>query len=511
MSVDRLQVFCAAMRHFARVSCIVAIAVLAATSASGAEKASTVKLANGPFQTGIWFHDLGSTEANQTEAERMRAAGSKISRVYLYWSRVAPLGSAPPAGFQPRDPADPNYRWQVIDEQIKTLAAAGLQPMVQLLGAPEWASGSSSAYEAGTYKPSPTAFASFLGAAAERYSGNFQDLPRVRYWEVWNEPNLDSYLSPQMEKGKAFAVNWYRSMLNKAADSIHAVHADNVVVAGDTSPFGRADAKKGAMSPLFFMEKVLCVKEKKRGSAYTYKPSCKTKTKFDVWAVHPYSQGGPTYRSGNRGNISLGNVDDVRLVLNTALKANHVVSKTKVRLWATEFSWDSRPPDSKGVPAALEARWVSEVPYRLWANGVSMLVWLELRDLPMASSYYQSGLYYADANGIAGDRAKPALRSFRFPFVALPQTVKGKSTVFVWGRTPTSKAASVYIERSAGKKWKRVKTVKANGSGIFKLLLPAQPIKASMRARLADGSDVSTAFALKEPKKGWKGCAFGTC
>jgi hypothetical protein len=213
-----------------------------------------------------------------------------------------------------------------------------------------------------------------------------------------------------------------------------------------------------------------------------------------------------------RGNVSLGDMGDVRTVLNTAIKAKRVVSKQKVRLWATEFSWDTKPPDPKGVPAALEARWVSEALYRVWANGVSLLVWLELRDQPFPESFYQSGLYYASPDGIASDRAKPALRSFSFPFVALPQKVKGKNTVFVWGRTPTSKAATVYIERKTAGKWKRAKKIKANRYGIFKLRIKTMPKKTTqMRAHLAGGSTLSNSFALKAPKKGWKNCVFGTC
>jgi len=510
------------MRQVVRVSCILAIAFAATAGASGAQKAAVVKTATGPLQTGTYYYSLGSSAANQTEAARIRAAGAGVARIALYWSSVAPTGSAPPTGFQPRDPADPNYRWQGIDAEVQTAAAAGLQPMVQILGAPEWARGSSPKYRAGTYKPSPSALANFAAAAAKRYSGSYESLPRVRYWQIWNEPNLDTYLSPQMEKGKPFASKWYRSMLNASADAIHSVHADNIVIAGETSPFGTVNASKGATSPLYFMERVLCIAEKKtkkktknaktRVVTISYKSACKTKTKFDVWSHHPYTQSGPTGRSMRPGNVSLGDMGNMRAVLNTAIRAGHIKSKTKVRLWATEFSWDSKPPDPKGVPAALEARWVSEALYRLWSNGVSLVVWLELRDQPFPDSFYQSGLYYANPAGIASDSPKPALRSFRFPFVALPQLVKGKKTAVVWGRTPTSKKVTVLIERKTAGKWKRAKVVKANRYGIFKLRITALPKKTTyMRARLANGKDVSTPFALNAPKKGWKGCIFGTC
>ncbi|HEY4977310.1 MAG TPA: hypothetical protein VII05_08200, partial [Gaiellaceae bacterium] len=353
-------------------------------------------------------------------------------------------------------------------------------------------------------------------ATATRYSGSFEDLPRVQYWAIWNEPNLNNFLAPQTANRKAFAPGWYRSMLNAAADALHAVQTNNVVIGGETAPFGVGSANRTATKPLVFMEKVLCVSEKKvvnkktKKITYTYKSACKTKTKFDVWSHHPYTQGDPTTRARLHGNVSLGDMGDMRTVLNTAIKANHIVSKQKVRLWVTEFSWDSKPPDPKGVPISLETRWVSQTLYQMWSSGVSLVTWFILRDQPLATSYWQSGLYYSGAK-ISSDRAKPVLRAFRFPFVALPQTSKRKSTVLLWGRTPTSSGGSVLIERKSGSKWKRVTSLNANRYGIFKASIAKPANTVYLRARLASGSDQSAAFSLEAPKKPWKGCVWGTC
>jgi hypothetical protein len=198
---------------------------------------------------------------------------------------------------------------------------------------------------------------------------------------------------------------------------------------------------------------------------------------------------------------------DMRAVLNTAIRAGHVVSTQQIRFWVTEFSWDSNPPDPKAVPVALEARWVSEALYRTWANGVSLFVWNDIRDQPFPQSYAQWGLYYADPGGIASDLPKPALRAFRFPFVAL---TKPKNKVFLWGRTPTSTAGNVLIERKSGGKWKRVKTLTANRYGIFTARI-SRPAKTTyLRARLSDNSDQSVAFSLIAPKNPWKGSVWGS-
>jgi hypothetical protein len=499
------------MRQLLRVSCILAIAVAATAGASGARKAPTVRASTGPLNTGIQYYDLGSSAANQIEVKRIRAAGAGVIRIPLYWSWVAPSGSEPPAGFQPRDPADPNYDWQNFDAQIQMVSAAGLEPMVMILSAPEWAEGAPGSYPAppGTYKPSPTALADFAAAAATRYSGSFEGLPRVRYWEVWNEPNLFTYLSPQTVNG---TPDWYRLMLNAAADALHAVHSDNVVIGGDTAPYGNPSGMGTA--PLVFMEKVLCISEKTVRSAnedhpgeIVYQSACKTKTKFDVWSHHPYTEGGPTIQAKVHGNVSLGDMGDMRAVLDAAIRAGHVVSTQQIRFWVTEFSWTSNPPDPKGVPAALEARWVSQALYQMWSDGVSRFVWYAFRDEPSSRSCFHAGLYYANSAGIASDLPKPALRAFRFPFVALTEP---KNKVFLWGRTATSTAGNVLIERKSGGKWKRVKTLTANRYGIFTARI-SRPAKTTyLRARLSDNSDQSVAFSLIAPKNPWKGSVWGS-
>jgi hypothetical protein len=184
------------------------------------------------------------------------------------------------------------------------------------------------------------------------------------------------------------------------------------------------------------------------------------------------------------------------------------VSKQKrIQLWINEFSWESNPPDPGGVPVRLEARWVSQALYQAWKAGVSLFTWYNIRDEPISSSVAQAGLYYRNENGIASDRAKPALRAFRFPFIALRQP---KNKVFLWGRTPTSTAGSVLIERKSGAKWKRVKKLEANRYGIFKARIDEPAKTTYLRARLASDRDLSVPFSLKTPKKTWAGCVWGS-
>ena len=90
-----------------------------------------------------------------------------------------------PADFKASDPADPNYDFAYIDREIKLAHQRGLTPLVYIEGTPAWASVE---IDGGT-RASPKLLGQFARAAARRYSGSFQGLPRVRYWQAWNEPN----------------------------------------------------------------------------------------------------------------------------------------------------------------------------------------------------------------------------------------------------------------------------------------------------------------------------------
>ncbi len=156
----------------------------------------------------------------------------------------------------------------------------------------------------------------------------------------------------------------------------------------------------------------------------------------------------------------------------------------------TEFSWDTKPPDPRGVPVKLHARWVSEALYRMWRAGVSTVIWFRLQDDPLRLSPYQSGFFAT--NG----QAKYSLVAFRFPFVAFEQ----ESGVSIWGRTPFGKSGSVIVERKTGNSWIRAARLRADRYGIFSAQLAAPPRgTTAFRARLASDAELSIPFSLTVP------------
>lgn len=461
-------------RRLLPVALACALVAAFAAASFGASRTGSAPLvrqlpANRPLQTALLDPTLlGAPNAPAVAFTRIHGAGATAVRLILYWKYVAPGSDSKtrPPGFDPANPSDPAYQWGGFDRQLRLAVRNGLTPIVCIVLAPEWAEDTTVDGAPGTRRPDARQFAIFARAAAKRYGGGIAGLPRVRYWQAWNEPNFNSFLNP-------LSPDLYRSLVNAFADAVHAVHRDNVVIAGGVSPFG---FKAVALPPLTFMKGFLAAK-----------------VKFDVWADHPYTTGGPTHKATNPGDASLGDLPAMRRVLDAAIARHTILSRQKIRFWVTEFSWDSSPPDPIAVPAKLHARWVAEALFRMWSAGVSLVTWFQLRDDPIKTSEFQSGLYLDSGPSLARDKPKLALRAFRFPFVALG----GASGVTVWARTPWGKPRTVTVQRQVGSRWRSVATLKANRYGIVFARLPAAR-SGSYRGRLPTG-EASLAFSLTRP------------
>jgi hypothetical protein len=403
--------------------------------------------------------------------KRVRQSGATSIRMTLAWNAIAPANR--PEGFDPTDPADPAYNWTNPDRLIAGARVHGLEPLMTISSAPTWAGGT---------HVSASKLGQFARAAARRYSGSFQGLPRVRYWLVWNEPNLYRYLAPQYRRRQMVGAERYRKMVNAVAAAVHGVHRDNVVVAGETAPLN-SPSSPGAMK---FARGTLCVSKRLRST-------CKTRLHFDIWSTHPYTSGGPTHKAFGSDGVALGDLTQLQKIVRAAVRLHHVNSSRHVRVWATEFEWNTRPPCRLGLPMRLAKRWVSETLYRVWSWHVDMLTWYQLVDYGHRSPY-QGGLYFRGKT-FAKARAKPILNAFRLPFVAF----KHGSRVYLWGRTPDGRRHTVSVQRSIGHGWAGVSSLVSNNSGIFfrTLRLPRVRTSWSLRAKVSGTGGHSVGFSLR--------------
>ena len=479
-------------RHALRLLLVVLAAGSALPAAADAAR---------PLETAI-FDPASFEGGDQALAfSRTREAGATSVRLWLGWASVAPQLAEKPADFNPRDPADPQYYWPFFDQEVTAAVAAGLDPIVMIVNAPEWAERQVIPnFKRGTGRPSPAELRNFAIAAARRYSGDFAGLPRVRRWQVWNEPNGSGYLNPQYDtplnqpvtaESKPVSPDVYRPMVNALAAGVHSVHRDNVVVAGGLSPFGKYETFSHSIPPLDFMRRLLCMNKNERPAR-----GCNSRVHFDAWSMHPYTQGDPTHHASFVDNVSLGDLPKMARLLRAATRAGHVVSRDPPKFWVTEFGWDTKPPDPEAVPIKLHARWVSEALYRMWQSGITLATWFELRDdfnpnVPKTREI-TSGLYFRCSEGLSCDRPKLSLRAFTFPFVAF----RGKDHIRVWGRTPASDRATVTVQQRRGGGWRTIATLQPDRFGIFKRRLRRTR---GEKVRAAVEGARSVPFSLKRP------------
>jgi len=468
--------------------CALAAAVATASLAATASAAR-------PLETAI-YPKTDTLALGKTAYARVAAAGARKIRFVLDWRSTAPGGRRPPAGFDAADPADPRYDWSEFDKRVRLAAAHGLVPIVTILWAPQWASGPGEG-QAGSVRPDPAALARFARAAARRYSGSFRGLPRVRYWQIWNEPNHHNYFNPQFVNGKPFAPAWYRRMLNSAARELRAVRADNVVVGAGMSPF---EEEGQSLAPLRFMRELLCM-----SVGLPHRKTCNARASLDVWSTHPYTWGGATTQAFRPDDVSLGDLPEVRRLLNAAWKAGRIDSRRAPQFWVTEFSWDSQPLDSNGLPLGLHARWLSEALHQMWKSGVTVVTWFLLRDERRSEGFAQSGLYI-NRGAIANDEAKPALAAFRFPFVAYKRGIG----ISYWGRTPTGTRLRLAIEQNSRSGWRRLAVIQSNRYGIFRGTIERRRGNSAVRVRVLEGGEASLGFSLARPPDR-RICPFGSC
>lgn len=439
------------------------------------------------LQTGV---DAWPTEPEREQKlSHISALGAQFVRLELNWEEVAP--SNPPPGFDPANPEEPAYDWGPLDRVIADVEAHGLTPFVDILGPPSWAQ---SPRGAGPEYPDPVQLSLFARAMATRYNGSHPGLPWVRYWEVWNEPNVSFFLKPQIQGGQYVSVENYRAMINLFADAVHSVRPDDFVIAGELFPNGLRRNTITGIAPLEFTRRVLCL-----SGGPKPRRVCSTQVRADAWSVHPYSTGGPSTLPANPDNVWIANLGALSSLVRAAQRLGTLVSSQPVQTWVTEFSWDSSPPFAQGVPAALEGRWVAEALYRGWQAGVGVFSWFSLSDEAVASWSRQGGLYFECSAGAYCAQPKPAGQAFRFPFVALRS--KGRHIV-VWGRTPGGQPGRVTVQWLSRRGWRKLTKLKTDGDGIFtsRPVLPRAGNITNAMLRAIAGGGASPPFSLYHPR-----------
>jgi hypothetical protein len=458
------------MRTLAGIAATGAALLVAAAPASAAR----------PLDTGLFDGNYGLSDpvAEGFLFDHTAAAGARFAKIAVGWRARA---RAVPA--HPSDPADPAYDWSYVDRAVRDAAARGIEPLLIVADAPEFAEGPGKPSGAipGTWRPDPDAFAAFARAVAIRYSGSFvadgSPLPRVRYYQAWTEPNLSNHLAPQYEGTRPVAPTLFRDLLNSFYGAVKAVHPDNVVVTAGTAPYGDDPPNADRTRPLTFWRDVLCLDEANRPLG------CPVKARFDVLAHQPINTtGAPRKPALDPDDATVADFGEVRKILRAAESAGTIGTPGLHQLWSTEMWWETDPPDPlHGISPRLQARWLEQSIYLLWKRGARVVIYQGVRDTAYHPDRFDelsgSGIYFEDGS------PKPALTAFQFPFVV--SRGDGKRLI-AWGRTPVG--GRLVIRGRAGHHWRRVRSLRLEAGDVFKAKLPH---RAGRRLRAEIGGERS--------------------
>jgi hypothetical protein len=439
---------------------------------------------------------------------RIREAGASIVRIPVNWGDV--VNDDPGPGFLATDPSSGEYHFELIDAAVLATVSAGLTPLLVVSHAPAFAEAAPRwrfAYP-GSWDPSPEALRSFAITLARRYDGSFpnphdpaQSLPRVRLFQAWNEPNLARYLEPQwvVRGGRwlAFSPLLYRELLNGFYAGVKSVAPRDVVIAAGVAPNGDP-AGVGRMAPVSFLRSLLClpVNAAQRASA------CPDPSHFEVLAFHPLSVGDPDAPAPSSLEVSISDAGKITGLLAQAERARTVLPEGRKRVWVTELDWESAPQSAQGVPARLQAAWVSRALHRLWAAGVSLVSWEYLVDAFPGVSLDNptggvvevpraAGLYAAGAGGqFSNATPKPFLQGFALPFDPLRVNAR---QVRVWALLMRPRQPVLLQLQSLTGGWHTLAHLRADAAAVINKLID---MRGPLRLRLRAGALTSAPQAV---------------
>jgi hypothetical protein len=342
----------------------------------------------------IGFHDDPSfrwVSDRQSRIESSAQQGASLMRLLVRWNQTVP--SRP---VDASDPFDPSYNFDDLDEAIRTAQRADMEVVLTLYGTPRWANGGRGA----NFMPRRVAdFRSFTEAIASRYSGRFDGYPFVRFWTVWNEPNLQLFLAPQFDsRGRSVAPRNYALLYAAAYEGIKAGNPRALVAMGETSARGTDNPKgiRPVHSPGRFVEGIA---------------KANPRLKFDAYSHHPYPFT-PSLKPSQKvrwPSITLGSLP----LLEANLKK--LFNRKSVPIWVTEYGHETRPQDTLGISYAKQAAYIREsIAIARSYPFVTMFVWFVYQDDP--GQPWDSGLY--TQSGTAKGSSPPRFSSAAKPLDA---------------------------------------------------------------------------------------------
>ncbi len=367
---------------------LIAVGLLVAPRQEGGKVENVVVLPQSPMpgRLLIGFQDDASlrwAEDRAVALDRAREAGAGVIRTIVVWERTAPVRPA-----DPTDPFEASYRLDDLDELARNAQERGIELLISIWGAPQWANGGE---EPNRPPLDPDDLEEFAQALADRYSGRHAGYPAVRLFSAWNEPNLEQFLAPQFDSaGRSVAASLYAPIARAIYDGVKRGNSDALVAIGETSPRGHDTPSPGRVQDSHSPARFARLLSEERPTV-----------PFDAWAQHPYPPRAnlAPWASVRWPRVGLGNLERFGDSIDTWF------GRFETPLWVTEYAHETRPGNPVGVEPEVQAVFAAEALDVAAQNPrVRLFLWFTLRDSP--ENPWASGLIGED------NTPKPAFASF---------------------------------------------------------------------------------------------------
>jgi hypothetical protein len=324
----------------------------------------------------VGFHDDPSFRwSNQRQALVAGSAenNATIMRLLVQWNLVAKTRPTTAT-----DPFDPAYQFDDIDEAVRAAQDNDQEVILTISGTPRWANGGKNPNVMPTRVSD---FGDFARAIASRYSGRNLGYPFVRFWAIWNEPNLQLFLTPQFDsRGRSVAPANYAKLAAAGYTGIKAGNPLAKVAIGETSARGSdsANGLRPTHSPGKFAELVA---------------KANPRLKFDAWSHHPYPTRptAPPSQILKWPNVPLSSLQKFDDSLKVWFK------RKSVPIWITEYGYETRPEDPLGIPYSTQATNIQQaISMTARLPFVDMFIWFVYHD--DQGQPWDSGIYNAAGN-----------------------------------------------------------------------------------------------------------------
>ncbi|MDW8148863.1 MAG: cellulase family glycosylhydrolase [Roseiflexaceae bacterium] len=280
--------------------------------------------------------------------ELARAMGAHFVRIQMPWDNVEIHGKGD--FVDRRNPEQVRSAWEKYDFIVAEAQRLGLELIVRIDRAPQWARPNDDAdprFRAGllenansTGPPENYAdYADFVATVATRYRG------KVRFIQIWNEPNLAyewSWRSPEPER--------FVELLRAAATAARAANPNAVILFPSLAPTDGKEPRIAPMSELDYLDRVY----RAGGAPY-----------FDIMSAQAYGLGQPPnenryIRLRWRPDAPFRDLDrpiDARIDVSRIVLLREVMERhgdSGKAVWISEFGYNSAP-DS--IPEPARSTW----------------------------------------------------------------------------------------------------------------------------------------------------------